>query len=503
MGVSRVLAAVSRWGTGLIFLGLWAGVVLANGLYWCSGSEHILAFCLLAAGFGLFAAFRVLRPRAEALTASARAYRTWAAGILALCLGLRLFWVLTYSVTPEGDYGTFHNLAAALAESWRIAPGTYLDQYIPTFPHIFGYASFLSVFYRLFGPSPLAAAVVNAALSCVSCLCLMELGRRLQSPLCGLLAGLAWAVLPSQIIYNMFVLSEPLYTCLILLAALCAHAMAHAPSRAKRLGLGALLGLLLALIQASRPIAAIGLIMLALWLFLFRPPENGGAALRRAGLLGLVCAVYLLACAGNDALLESRLGTAPAKSAGYSLAVGFNAAGGGLWNEEDSAYLTERMYAGGDYDPEALQQEMAGIARQRLGELLRSPGTLLRLMAGKFRSLLVDDRSCVFYAGDSVPHPAALSGLCDGAWLFLWLLSLPAGVYALRRREGAPLMLVLLFVLGLVSAQMLVEVAGRYHYALMAPLCLLAACSAVLPGPGCAARHGKRAENPGPSAEQA
>ncbi len=336
MSVFRKLFPLCLWITVLASALLCAGVIVGNLRFWALGFCHWLAPVTLAAGLLFLFLVWFYRDRLDAL-AQGR-FPMLAGTVLALCLAVKLTWVLTHPIAPSVDYATFHGLAAKLAESWRIESGSYLDQYIPTFPHIFGYSSFLSLFYILTGPSPMTAAVVNVLLSCLSCMCLLRLGARLHSPLCGLGAGLAWTLLPSQTVYNMFVLSEPWYTFLILLAACCALEFRQFTQLRHNLALAVALGLILALIQASRPVAAIGLILMGICLFFIRCPSCGREALARLGLLANELTSFILG---------QRIGTDPAQSVGYSLAVGLNEDSGGVWNPSDSEYLTSRMYAGG------------------------------------------------------------------------------------------------------------------------------------------------------------
>lgn len=56
-----------------------------------------------------------------------------------------------------GDYSVFWGYANALAERTTV----YGGRYMALFPHIFGYADFLSWFIRLSGPQPMLAPVLN------------------------------------------------------------------------------------------------------------------------------------------------------------------------------------------------------------------------------------------------------------------------------------------------------------------------------------------------------
>lgn len=122
-------------------------------------------------------------------------------------------WVLLVRVPPSGDYATFWGYAKALAGQPVLEGGRYMA----LFPHIFGYSSFLSWFIRLLGPGALLAQGLNVLLTAASGSLLFLLGRRWWGLPAGISAYLLWIVCPSQTIYNSLVLSEPLYTALLLL----------------------------------------------------------------------------------------------------------------------------------------------------------------------------------------------------------------------------------------------------------------------------------------------
>lgn len=473
---AKKLSTLIGYAVGAIYMALCVTVFLCQVTNW---KEHgttwhapFFAVMFIFAALAGACIFRRFTAKVEAITTK----HFWVLGLVctALCFAVKLGWVLLYRIEPVADYYTFSTLAGELAGSWHISPGGYLQTYVSVFPHIFGYSSFLSVFYRFFGAHHMTAAVVNVFLSCVSAVCLIYLGTQLHSRLCGLAAGLVWTVLPSQTVYNIFVLSEPYYTCLILLAGCTAHALGGCRSAVSRLGIAALLGVLLALIQSARPIAVIGLIMLAVWQFFLYPPHSRHSFTARLAVLATAVLVFIVGNFVNDMVFESRVGYNPAQTAGYSLAVGFNTEADGAWNMEDSLQLSDYMELE-PFDAEQVQQQMSVIASERIASLIGQPLELAALMFKKCRTFLADDLSCVVYAWDIFTHPIALSGLCTGFWLAIWALSFFAPIKALASHDRKSWLLPCLFIIGLTLAQLLVEVAGRYHYSLTAPLALLTA----------------------------
>ena len=104
-------------------------------------------------------------------------------------------------------------------------------------------------------------------------------------------------------------------------------------------------------------------------------------------------------------------------------------------------------------------------------------------MLTKLGTELGHDEAGAFYAKESLT-PRVYSLLCIfcNVWYYcLCLLAIPACVHYSRRVESGAILLLPLFAVGLILAQLLVEVAARYHYALIPILTLLAALSLSLP----------------------
>ena len=219
------------------------------------------------------------------------------------------------------------------------------------FPHIFGYADFLSWFIRLSGPQPMLAPVLNVLLTVCSGSFLYHLCLRWFHLPAATLVYLLWTLCPSQTIYNSLVLSEPLYTALILgVLSLLTETERFAALKGYPLWMGVLSGtaggVLLRWVNGVRPIAAILLIALLLWLSLLNLNRLAARNWRRwwglcmAGVLG----AYVLLGPVWNARLSVRIGEEPSHTPGYSLLVGFNPNSGGRWNQEDS----DRLYGYSD-----------------------------------------------------------------------------------------------------------------------------------------------------------
>lgn len=439
---------------------LLCGAVLILGV---TGGTQILLSVVLGAILLAAMAF-VLPPAARAL---ARLGTGKAVALLCgLCLAVKLAVVLSVRIAPAGDYATFWAAASAFAHAFSLGG----DRYMALFPHIFGYSGFLSWFIRLFGPGELVAQAVNVGLSVFSGAMLFLLGRRLLSPEAGAAACLLWIFCPSQALYNCLVLSEPLYTAMLLaFLALIAELEARAETfrRPEIAGILAGLagGLLLRWCNGVRPIAVILVIAMFLWVFLLKP--RGGRRLWLPLLLCLTAAYFLTGPLWNS-WVDARIGEAAATVPGYNIAVGFNAESGGQWNQTDSDLLfslSDRPGATAQW----AQEQMLAVAKERIASgRIDFPALFLK----KLRAFLGSDDSCVFYCSSVLRHTKGLSLLCSGCWFMLAGAALWGGIKLFRRKDRSSALLLPLFVLGLTLAQMLVEVAGRYHYSILPMLML-------------------------------
>ena len=133
--------------------------------------------------------------------------------LLIICLAVKTAWIVTYKIDPIGDYEAFFNTAKALGDNFVIH-----DRYVALFPHIFGYASFLSIFLKIFGANFMIPPIINVVLTTISMGLIYFIARRIGGVRTAITASVLWILLPSQTMYNMFALSEPLYCTILLLA---------------------------------------------------------------------------------------------------------------------------------------------------------------------------------------------------------------------------------------------------------------------------------------------
>ena len=231
-------------------------------------------------------------------------------------------------------------------------------------------------------------------------------------------------------------------------------------------------------VNVARPIAAVPLIALGIWILFLRGRDlkKGRDWLRWGLFLALLLAVYRPTGALWDAHVQQVTGYEPAGIPGYNFYVGFNEDTRGMYSEEDMETFGRVLNEEAGGQPKAGQQAMFALAAERIRSL---SGKLPRLLLSKWKVFLADDQAAVFYYGTHIPENLrGLGNLICNTWYYTVILLALAGAWRLwRRREQGSILTAPLFVLGLSLAQMLVEVSGRYHYSALPMLVLLAACA--------------------------
>lgn len=395
------------------------------------------------------------------------------------CFVFNLAVILLYRIEPLVDYLTFWNSAVSLGTG----EGLKGAHYLALFPHIVGYSTFLGSFIRLFGASPMLAPFVNLALTVISGVFIYILCLRWRGLKTAAAAGLLWALCPSKALFNAQVLSEPLYTCLILLFLLVVTEL-HRRLRGQRrelwvFALCALLcGLLLTAVNAARPIAAVPLIAFLIWVLVLRSDELSDRRRWAAWALFalLLCAGYSMTSRLWQSHVEEVLGEEPAFNYGYSVCVGFNTdeeGSYGSYSVADMERFQNYYFGEGMSAPEA-QEKMLEDAKARI-----SSGNIdfPRLFANKIKTLLGNDEAGVYYLSSALSGTeySVLAVLSNVYYYFIVLFALLGAFRLWKARYSGTALILPMFVLGLSLAHMLVEVAGRYHYSIIPMLIMLAA----------------------------
>ena len=396
--------------------------------------------------------------------------------ITGLCFGLGLLWIALVPIEPFSDYKTYWDCAVSIAKGQEI----YSTEYVAMYPHILGYASVLALFIGIFGEHVLVGVLLGLALSCLSGLLIFSIVRSVAGLPAAVLAGGLWALYPGRIMLGSLIFSEPLYTCLLLLLFWLLFILREKQDKIKNKiifalpwGLG--LGLLLEAINAVRPIGAILIIALALWLLLLRGRELKEGRLWRFWLLLFAALALSFQLSGKlwDNRLEEILGEEPAGLPIYNLYVGFNMDTLGQWSSEDMDLLFEYRRQEGGSAPDAQKSMLPHVLERLRSEDLDLP----RLFSAKLFAFLGNDELGGYTYRFTRPEGFVkiCMVICNCFYYMLLLLAL-AGLGRLWRgwRDSAFLLLPL-YTLGLTLAHMLIEVSSRYHYSLIPMFIIFAA----------------------------
>lgn len=468
--MERVSTVLGRIMLGILFAVMAAAMLTAvqTGL---ESRSYLLAMALGAAGALL------LRRGRGRLTAPQRpdAAKT-AAWLTVLCFAVQLAWVLVIRIEPFSDYETYWQCACALAFDRPIAS----TEYIAVYPHILGYATFLSFFLRLFGEHVLVGAVLNAVLTSLSGLILYRLCRCVLTDGAAVSAYLLWIFMPTKLMLNSLIFSEPLYTCLVLLFLLLVMELERRQESLRgklwlAIPLGAVLGLELRALNIVRPIAAILLIAYGIWLLLLRGKALKDGRLWAAWLLvsAALLGSYCISGSVWDAHVERVLGEEPASIPVYNIYVGFNEETQGQWSAEDMDLLFAYKRGEGLSAQEA-QRRMLPHLRERL----HAGVDFFSLFRAKLFAFAGSDELGGYTY--RYTRPERFVKICMGIgniyYYALVLLAL-VGLCVIFQRgtELSAALLCPLFALGLTLAHMLVEVSSRYHYSIMPAFIMIAA----------------------------
>jgi len=384
-----------------------------------------------------------------------------------LCFAVKFLWIFFMRMVPQVDYEMFYLTAVRLSRAW-LNPEVNPDNYIALFPHIFGYSVFLSYFYEIFGVSVFLPTVLNVILTVVSGILIYKISRSMISTTAAVCAYVLWIICPSQTIYNSLVLSEPLYTALILAFAYMIVIIAKKETSLNWLKMtlyGAMAAVILHGINVTRPIAMILIIAMIIWVFILRFKEvlNKEYILKWLAFFAVMLTLYSAFSGLWDLYFTARIGEAPASTPGYNIHVGFNESSGGAWNAEDSGLLSwYNSQEGATAD--SAQKKMLEEAKKRI-----TSGTIdfPRLFARKLNIFLGEDSVCVYYCQDIIPHQKFMRNICDLFYYFILLLSIWGSYKMSKTSPRSAVFFLPLYVIGLTCAQMLVEVAPRYHYSII------------------------------------
>ena len=415
----------------------------------------------------------------------------WIAAILALALAARSFWVAYAPADPTDgshvdDTYFYHYSADRLAEgSGYVVPWTGAET--AHWPP--GYTFFLAGLYWLFGPHVAIGWIANIVLGTLTCVAVYIAGCLILSQRAGAVAGLLLAVFPGHIFFSSLLLSETLFTFLVVVAMTLTLLVAR---QGRDTGMARLI-LLGVVVGAAALVRGQGLFLLiAAALFWWLSTADWRRALRWAAVVGVTSlAVIVPWSIRNYVAMNSFVFIST--NAGGNLWLGNHegATGRFMWMADE---WMRRRYAN---LPEP-QREVAvsNLAlREGLKFMFTHPADELRLSATKLRALYEDDEEGLWWihrpkVGRRVGSIGVIADVADGFYFAVLAVSAGGLAYWLRRRRSAvalPLLVVGVFTLG----QLPFFADPRFHFPMLPSFCLLAAVGVVW-GAGYVRRFGRR-----------
>ena len=167
--------------------------------------------------------------------------------VIALAAVLRIGWVLYAQTIPGSDFHQYDLLAQRLANGQG-----YVDEFgEPSAFYAIGWPFFLSIVYRIFGYSLIAAQLVNALMAAGSVALVFVISRYLLNDRFALLAALLVAINPTLVLYSSTHGTESLFIFQLLLISWLLMRSIKSPTA---FGL-ILIGILTGLAVLVRPVA--------------------------------------------------------------------------------------------------------------------------------------------------------------------------------------------------------------------------------------------------------
>ena len=395
--------------------------------------------------------------------------------------GLMAVWIQT---PPESDFALLYQAAEALARGENSLNTT---PYFQRWPYQSAFVAVLAFCIRRFGAGPAFFAWCNVTLSALTNVLAYRLARRFASERGAQVAAMAFLLYPGTF-FLVPVLSNQHLSEFLLLAALVVYT-GPVPSPTRRLWSAVVAGLLLALSNAVRPMAAV-VVLAALALAVLQTvnwqADRQGSLLWNVLLpcLGFVGA-YFLCFRGLDAWTRlsglNRLGLGN-EVPEWKFVLGLNEASGGRYSAADAA----TVFGSGAADHQAaraLIKERLSIPLPRLMNLMAHK---IYLMWGGFEdtSWALTDRAIQLLndrgIGEMVEQGAEwLCRLASGCYLAITLSvawgALPRLRAPKKSAANGAYTVVLLTALAYFAAHLLIEIQVRYRSTMTLLLILLTA----------------------------
>ena len=379
-------------------------------------------------------------------------------------------------IEPDGDYRVFFEAAVDLLSGNKLREA----QYIALFPHIMGYANFLKVMFQLFCSTEISP-FLNVLLHTMSAGLVFAIINTITGNIRHAYRGsLCYGLCPSALLYNIQVLSEPLYTMIILLMFYLLLIVEkrlmdkYTPNLILFLGCGVVFGLLLHLINIIRPVSGILIIAMLIWLFPLSGNEVFIKNRKGAGFsfLTMVIIVYYVSGMLWSSHIAEQLGEQPAKFPVYNVLTGFNQETSGTHSNADADLLMSFRDLPGA-TAESAQMCLMDAVKERIKAF--SLPQYIRLVAEKMKIFAGQDDGGAGYAYSvlTTEQFRIMRWFSNVYYYNILIIALIQTVRSYTTKRGGVIVMVPLYIIGLTLAHILfLEVASRYHYSIV-PLIII------------------------------
>lgn len=417
--------------------------------------------------------------------------------ILLITVGvlLRLWVIRTIPMDMESDFLYYYNIAVNLVNGTLEESGQV--DYLAMSPNGYGYPYLLSRIMMIFGTTSREVCFVTMTVAqAITMFVCYRIARKLNGKVAGIAALAIVVFWPSQILYSDFNGTEAVSTCFLYVGVLLfVHIVndlnEHTVKPIWIYVSHILLGVLLELSAAIRPVATIFLIAAVLCMLpsgiklKYKDSNNVPICTRflsKGWLRALVILLSYMMCSNvvNSHIsyqLDRDIGGGGV-TFGYSLATGLNRDTKGGYSEEVSQIMKDIYYETG-----SSAEAGSALLDRAVNEIKNYPVPIINLIFEKYEILWANDDYGISSNITSLNAQRKLTQEWDD-WLssqrllhnfyyftFVTFAGL-CGIYLWKRKSNTAQVLVLFFV-GAIALHSLIEVQNRYHYYMLQNFALL------------------------------
>jgi 4-amino-4-deoxy-L-arabinose transferase-like glycosyltransferase len=394
--------------------------------------------------------------------------------ILVLALAARAFWV-TYAPADPTDGRHMDDTMFYYGSASRLTEGHgYTNPWAgdPTAQWPPGYSSLLASVFLLPGPDVPAAWSANVVVGALTCVALYWVGVLISGKKVGALAGLILAVFPGHVFFSSLVMSETLFTFLVVVVMLLLAVVAKRAQPGLPLLLLTGAGVAAAALVRGQGLFLFFVALLLWWL----SSADWAHALQRATLVMMTAVALII----------------PWSVRNYAAMNGFvfistNDGGNFYMGHHERAngrfiYLCDRWIAEQFDDLPRPEQEVAisnAALREGLRFMFTHPWREVQLSGSKVRALYEDDEDALRWTHhpevDSPVRSLKIISDIANAYYFAVIAAAGLGLFYWSRRPRSALSLPLLVITVFTLGQLLFFATSRFHLPMLPSFALLAA----------------------------